>query len=264
MFKLMKRPSKTEPSATALPAKAAKASQKREGEPADVAAINGEIQKFLATLDAKGQRIGSIKWGVYAFYDYDGEPIYIGQTYEGFSVRLGRHLTGRRSDAVAKNVLDPFEVAEVRVWPMDLSHLLHPDAKTDNETKKAMVKAIRAELDRAEYTLYLKVVEESSFKAVLNEAVPKKTNTITLPPDYGCRIIPAEIYPQRKHPDIRIARRASTIAALARVISERKVGKRLRIILLTQAQRLESLAAKRLADFAGSADESDEETESKD
>jgi hypothetical protein len=246
------------------PQKIAEPKRKPEGEPSDVAAINGEIQKFLATLDAKGQRIGSIRWGVYAFYDYDGEPIYIGQTYEGFSVRLGRHLTGRRSDAVAKNVLDPFEVAEVRVWPMDLSHLLHPDPKADREAKKAEVKAIRAELDRAEYTLYLKVVEESSFKAVLNEAVPKKTDTITLPPDYRCRIIPAEIFPQRKHPDIRIARRASTIAALARVISERKVGKRLRMILLTQAQRLESLAAKRLADFAGSADDSDEEIESKD
>ena len=241
-----------------LPGKAAKPKRKPEGEPSDVAAINGKIQTFLATLDAKGQRLGSIKWGVYAFYDYDGEPIYIGQTYEGFSSRLGRHLTGRRSDAVAKNVLDPFEVAEVCVWPMDLSHLCHPDAKTDRKVKKAEVKAIRGELDRAEYTLYVKVVEESSFKAVLNEAIPKKTDIISLPREYRCRIIPEEIYPQRKHPDIRIARRAGTIAALARVISERKVGKRLRTILLTQAQRLESLAAKRLADFAGVPEESDQ------
>lgn len=48
------------------------------------------------------------------------------------------------------------------------------------------------------------------------------------------------------------------------MISERKVGKRLRAILLTQAQRLESLASHRLADFAGVADESDEDVESKD
>jgi len=98
-----------------------------------------------------------------------------------------------------------------------------------------------------------------AFKAVLNEAIPKKTEPITLPADYRCRIIPADIYPQRKHPDIRIARRASTIAALARVISERKVGKRLRTILLTQAQRLESLAAKRLEQFGTVADDEDEE-----
>ena len=231
-----------------------------------MAAINGEIQKFLAIFDAKGRRLGSIVWGVYAFYDYDGEPIYIGQTYEGFGVRLGRHLTGRRSDAVAKNVLDPFEVAEVRIWPMDFSDLFlelesntKPGEKVDPEARKAVVKTVKAELDRAEYTLYLKVIEDSSFKAVLNEAIPKKTETITLPADYRCRIIPADIYPQRKHPDIRIARRASTIAALARVISERKVGKRLRTILLTQAQRLESLAAKRLEQFGTVADDEDEE-----
>lgn len=222
----------------------------------DVAAIRREIQTFLATLDPKGQRIGGIQCGVYAFYDYDGEPIYIGQTYEGFGHRLGRHLTGRRSDAVAKNVLDPFEVAEVRVWPMDLSHL-------SNEDKKAELRAKKAELNRAEYTLYVKVIEESSFKAVLNEKLPPKTDLIELPPDYRRRIIPDDIFPQRKHPDVRIARRASTIAALARVISERKVGKRLRTILLTQAQRLDRLASERLADFAAVPDESDEELEAK-
>ncbi len=96
----------------------------------------------------------------------------------------------------------------------------------------------------------------------------RRTNSflepIVLPPDYRGRIIPADIYPRRKHPDIRIARRANTIAALARVISERKVGKRLRTILLTQARRLESLAEKRLADFAGAPDDSEEKLESKD
>ena len=264
MSKLKKRPSRKKSSATALTEKTAKTKQKPEGEPSDVAAINGEIQKFLATLDANQQRIGSLKWGVYAFYDYDGEPIYIGQTYEGFSVRLGRHLTGRRSDAVAKNVLDPFEVAEVRVWPMDLTNLLPAEENATQETRKAALKAVKTELNRAEYTLYLKVIEESSFKAVLNEAIPQKTNTINLPRDYRCRIIPDDIFPQRKHPDIRIARRASTIAALARVISERKVGKRLRSILFTQAQRLESLAAKRLADFATATDDVEAEIGSKD
>jgi len=55
---------------------------------------------------------------------------------------------------------------------------------------------------------------------------------------------------QTKHSDARIARRASTIANLARVISERNVSKGLRRTLLTQAQRLEQLAARRLADCA--------------
>src|SRR4051812_25194445 len=122
-------------------------------------------------------------------------------------MRIGRHLTGRRSDAVAKNVLDPFEVAEVRIWPMDLSHLCHADADTNLEAKEAQNKAIKAELNRAEYTLYLKVVAESEFDAVLIEAIPKTADVMDLPPDYRWRIIPETIYPERKHPDIRIARR---------------------------------------------------------
>ena len=70
------------------------------------------------------------------------------------------------------------------------------------------------------------------------------------------RIIPENVYPQRKHPDVRIARRASTIASLARRISERNVQRGLRATLLTQAKRLERLAEQRLKDFpAGSSGE---------
>lgn len=237
-------------SATEPDEKKTNAEQTPEGQPGDVAAIRREIQNFLRSPDANGRRIGSAQCGVYAFYDYDGEPIYIGQTYEGLGARIGRHLTNQRTDAVAMNVLDPFEVAEIRVWPLDLADL----SKVE----------IKAELDRAEYTLYLKVIEESSFNAVLNEKPPHKTDLIKLPPAHSRRIIPADIYPVRKHPDVRIARRASTIAALARVISERKVTKWLRTTLLTQARRLEKLAAERLKEFAGEADDSDDEVESKD
>ena len=58
--------------------------------------------------------IGNFKWGVYAFFDYDGEPIYVGQTNEKVRTRIGRHLTNQRTDAVAMSVLDPFEVFEAR------------------------------------------------------------------------------------------------------------------------------------------------------
>ena len=61
---------------------------------------------------------------------------------------------------------------------------------------------------------------------------------------------------------MRIARRASTIAALARVISERKVAKGLRRTLLTQARRLERLAKQRLDEFAGASEENDDEMDS--
>jgi hypothetical protein len=138
------------------------------------------------------------------------------------------------------NVLDPFEVAEIRVWPLDLAKMA--------EDKQ------REYLDRAEYTVFQKVILESKLRAVLNEKPPQETATIELPKSYSKRIIPDTIYPHRKHPDIRIARRASTIASLARVISERKVSRGLRATLLTQAKRLESLAAERLKDFPKGAD----------
>src|SRR5206468_12870946 len=91
------------------------------------------------------------KWGIYGFFDYDGEPIYVGQTYEGLGSRIGRHLNNQRTDAVAMNVLDPFEVAEIRVWPLDVTAI--PD---DHRGEY---------LDRAEYTVFQKVIAESQLRA---------------------------------------------------------------------------------------------------
>jgi GIY-YIG catalytic domain len=194
----------------------------------------------LTTKDKNGKSIGSSSFGIYAFYDYDGEPIYVGKTYEGLSSRIGRHLTNQRTDAVAMNVLDPFEVAEIRVWPLDFSKLKKREALQC--------------LGQAEFTVFEKLLKESKLGAVLNEKPPPATARFHLPKDYRGRIVPDAIYPARQHPDIRIARRANTIASLARVISERKVSKGLRKTLLTQAQRLEKLAADRLRDFSGRED----------
>ena len=74
------------------------------GVPPDVAAIRTEIRRFLDTKGAAGRKIGGGK-GVYTFYDYDGEPIYVGQTKESIRSRIGRHLTNQRTDAVAMNVI---------------------------------------------------------------------------------------------------------------------------------------------------------------
>ena len=114
------------------------------GLPEDVAAIRSEIRTFFAKKDITGKRIGSYKHGVYAFYDYDGEPIYVGQTEEKLSGRVSRHLTNQRTDAVAMNVLDPFEVAYIEVWPLD-----ELADQTDKKDKKAF-------LDKAEYTVFQK------------------------------------------------------------------------------------------------------------
>src|SRR5690606_23380064 len=79
--------------------------------------LRANLAAFLDTPfdDPAGHkvRVGNYKWGVYAFFDYDGEPIYVGQTNEMLRTRIRRHLTNQRTDAVAMSVLDPFEVYEI-------------------------------------------------------------------------------------------------------------------------------------------------------
>ncbi len=215
--------------------------KKAEEVPADVAAIRKQIRLFLDRKDESGRKLGDAKCGVYAFYDYDGEPIYVGQTKERMRTRIARHLTNQRTDAVAMNVLDPFEVAEVEVWPL---WNLQQRGTRDTEAKNL--------LNSAEYTVFQKVLAESSFNAVLNEGDIAPTQLTELPTPTRGSIIPPDLYAQRKHPDVRIARRATTIAALARVISERSVSKGLRRTLTTQAKRLERLASHRFNEIGGS------------
>ena len=134
------------------------------------------------------------------------------------------------------NVLDPFEVAEIEVYAYF-------------ELERAAKAKVKSVLGSAEYTVFQKVLKASKLRAVLNEAnIPKRT-LIKLPKPHRGRIIPAELFEIRKHPDVRIARRASTIASLAKVISEREVSGGLRRTLLTQARRLELLAKKRFQEF---------------
>ncbi len=206
--------------------------------PEEVAAIRREIDQFLNAADDLGRVVGNAKHGVYAFFDYDGEPIYVGQTAEKLRARIKRHLTNQRTDAVAMNVLDPFEVAEIEVWPFF-------------ELSSAEPKLANTILAAAEYTVFSRLLASSRFNAVLNEADIKETSVIDLPPSVRRRIIPAGIFERRQHPDVRIARRASTIASLARVISERDVSRGLRRTLLTQARRLEWLASHRLQEIQG-------------
>jgi len=216
--------------------------------PHDVAAIRKEISAFLNRTDSKNRKIGSAQYGVYAFYDYDEEPIYVGQTRERLRARISRHLTNQRTDAVAMNVLDPFEVAEIEIWPV------YPGRLSKKE--------ISILLSATEYSVFQKALTESQLRTVLNEKDIRKAPPVKLPTSFRGRIIPNSIYEHRKHPDVRIARRASTIAALAKVISERDVSKGLRRTLLTQARRLEHLARKRLDEIAGPIpkEESAEET----
>jgi hypothetical protein len=230
-------------------AKTKRKSPRKPDAPPDTVAIRKCIRDFLSSEKFEEKSLGSWQWGIYAFFDFDGEPIYVGQTREGISARIGRHLTGQRSDAVAKNVLDPFEVESIRVWPLDLRHLAEKGlTKKGNESYKMTPKLV-SYLDSAERAVYDDLIAASTFKAILNEKPPAKGESVKLNKPFIRSIIPDELRAHRQHPDVRIARRAGTIAALARVISEREIDVGLRNVLLLQCSRLERLAESRLAGF---------------
>lgn len=210
--------------------------------------LRSNLTAFLATpfddpVQGRARTVGSFTWGVYAFFDYDGEPIYVGQTKEKISTRIRRHLTNQRTDAVAMSVLDPFEVYEVEVWPL-------PQFE---KTPKKDAAAI-AHLNALEHFVYQQAVAGSTFKAILNEKnPPAPTVAVTAPPSLRFRLVSDEVHKIRSHPDFRTARRSLIISRLAQVISERKVQGGLRRVLLTQAKRLQWLAERRYVALGGDA-----------
>ena len=172
--------------------------------PQEVTAIVAELERFLEVRDAQGRRHCDAKCGVYAFYDYDSEPIYVGQTAEQLRVRMRRHLTSQRTDAVAMSVLDPFEVADVEAWPLwDLEGV--------------PVKAAKGSLNAAEYTVFQKVLTASTFGAVLNEVPVLPAPVMELAQRRRQQIVPESVYANRVHADTRLARRANTIGRLAQI-----------------------------------------------
>lgn len=187
--------------------------------------------------------VGNFRWGVYAFFDYDGEPIYVGQTNERLRTRIRRHLTNQRTDAVAMSVLDPFEVFEIEVWP--LAHL--QDAPRSDAVA-------RQHLDALERRITAQAIANSQFKAILNEKDPPPGHLeVEAPRSLRGRIVSERVFELRAHPDFRLARRALILARLAQVISERKVQSGLRRVLLTQAKRLQWLAGRRYEALGGAA-----------
>jgi hypothetical protein len=177
---------------------------------------------------------------VYAFFDYDGEPIYVGQTSEQLRTRVRRHLTNQRTDAVAMRVLDIFEVAELEVWPLW-------ELQDERNRERA-----RERLDAVEYSAYVHAIQTSRFRAILNEKIPPVSPVIELPPSYRFSLVGETAVEERRHPDVRIARRAETISRLAAVARERgEVSDGLRRVLVIQAVRLTYLSAARYAETIG-------------
>jgi GIY-YIG catalytic domain len=222
-----------------------------------------ETKKLRASLKAAYEQnypgtdfsVGSFTCGVYAFFDYDGEPIYVGQTFEGLSSRIGRHLTNQRTDAVAMSVLDPFEVFTVEMYPL-VKHNGVKKTEKHGEGRRAnpLFNDAKRDLNALELAVFEKCIARSQFKAILNEKDPAPAESeIKIPEPVRIEIVDAAVREIRGHPDVRLARRAQTIARLAQVISERNVSAGLRRALLVQAQRLEHLAKKQLDAWGGAA-----------
>lgn len=201
--------------------------------------------EFDDSINGGKRRIGNFRWGIYIFYDYDGEPIYVGQTNEMLRTRIRRHLTNQRTDAVAMSVLDPFEVYEIEVFPLpQFQHI----------TTGAERSAAIAYLNALEHAVYGAAIAASQFKAILNEKDPPTTTvSIQIPQSFKMRVVSDKVATIRSHPDFRIARRSLIISRLAQVISERKVQGGLRRVLLTQAKRLQWLAERRYQALGGAA-----------
>ncbi len=191
------------------------------------------LTEALNTVDpVNGKKLNRCV-GVYAFYDFDGEPIYVGQTREDFGTRIGRHLRGQRSDTLAYRILDPFEVADVELYPVEVLR--------DDPAKQQIFDAI-------EYSVYVNAIKNSKYQAILNEKIPPVSPLVDLPAAYRFGLIPADMREDREHPDVRIARRAETLARVAAVAHERgEVSAGLRRVIVIQAVRLADLAAARLA-----------------
>jgi hypothetical protein len=180
--------------------------------------------------------VGAVKWGVYGFFDYDGEPIYVGQTRESLGTRIRRHLTNQRTDAVAMSVLDPMEVRTIKVWPLPE---YQPIKKASGKPWNDAV----THLNGLERRVFEELVEASEFKRILNEKDPPPANPCDAPRPIEGQIVSSEVLKLRGHPDTRVARRSQIIARLAQVISERELKTTgLRRALVTQAQRLASLS----------------------
>ncbi|CAL9659970.1 hypothetical protein SUDANB95_06933 [Actinosynnema sp. ALI-1.44] len=199
------------------------------------------LERAFRETDQQGRKIVAAKWGCYAFYDYDGEPIYVGQTSEGLGLRLRRHLSNQRSDAVAMHILDVHEVAEVEVWPL-----------WDLEGSQRNDPGAREKTNAVEHTVYVNALHQSRFHALLNEAIPAPSRPVELPPSWRFVLADARLRRERGDDSTRIARRAENLARLtARAVERPYVSDGLRRVILVQAARLTQLAAARFSYATG-------------
>ncbi|WP_218923769.1 hypothetical protein [Streptomyces sp. rh34] len=204
--------------------------------------LRAMLKEALNEKDAQGRKWADARCGCYAFFDYDGEPLWVGQTSERLGTRVRRHLVTQRSDAVAMGLLDVQEVAEMELWPLwDL----------DGRDRKATA----GPLHRLEREVYVRAAQTSRFGALLNEVVPAAAERVALPPSKRFSLVDEQTRSEQGHADLRIARRAATAARLASLFVERgSVSDGARRALVLQAARLTHLTATHLAYVQGRPD----------
>jgi hypothetical protein len=82
-------------------------------------------------------------------------------------------------------ILDVFEVAELELWPLwkyqAVTRSSHPDWP-----------GAKQRLDAVEYSAYIAAIDESRFKAILNEKIPSVSPLIPLPPSLRVPLISSE------------------------------------------------------------------------
>ena len=136
---------------------------------------------------------------------------------------------------------------EIAVWPLPQFEGVRPN-------DKLVAPSAKAHLDALERLITADAVANSRFRAILNEKDPPPgALQVEAPPSFRAGIVSERVLELRGHPDFRIARRALIMSRLAQVISERQVKGGLRRVLLTQAKRLEWLAARRYEGVGGAA-----------
>lgn len=212
----------------------------------DVRGFRAALDQALSMADSSGRITSDAKWGVYAFYDFEDEPIYVGQTNEKLRARIRRHLTNQRTDAVGMRVLDPYEVYSIEMWPL---------WEFSGDAAGLPIEQKKKHLDRLERTVYDRAVKASRFGVILNEKIPPDVLPIPdqqLPTPVKYSVVPDSVLAERRHPDNRIARRAEALGRLANVVRERgSVTTGLRRVVVVQAVRLAWLGALRLAEAEG-------------
>ncbi len=204
--------------------------------------LRAMLKEALNEKDAQGRKWADARCGCYAFFDYDGEPLWVGQTSERLGTRVRRHLVTQRSDAVTTGLLDVQEVAEMELWPL---------WDVDGRDRRAAAGPLR----RLEREVYLRAVETSRFGALLNEEVPAAAERTALPPSRRFALVDEQTRSEQGHADLRIARRAATVARLSSLFVERgSVSDGARRALVLQAARLTHLTAAHLAYVQGRPD----------